>query len=81
MLGNVVPVNMMFIDMVLVDTAVEPGQNGTGESQVNLGGRWGRAHLVATLGGEEILGLSQREEGMGALSKYLVEKGPNLAKR
>ncbi|CAB4279079.1 unnamed protein product [Prunus armeniaca] len=42
---------MMFIDMVLVDTAVEPGQNGTGESRVNLGGRWGRAHLVATLGG------------------------------
>lgn len=27
-----VPVNMVFIDMVLVDTAVGPGRNGMGES-------------------------------------------------
>ncbi|CAB4279991.1 unnamed protein product [Prunus armeniaca] len=40
-LGDVVPVNMVFIDMVLIDMVMGPGQNGTRESRVNLGSRWG----------------------------------------
>ncbi|CAB4294045.1 unnamed protein product [Prunus armeniaca] len=50
-LGDVVSLNMVFVDMVLVDAVVGPGPNGMEEPLVNLGGRWSQAHLIATLGG------------------------------